>query len=94
VDSGIAAQGHDAQQLCTSSTDTELRVYSRKYSKLQQQVTRVPVGMDTVLIMCGIRASSCLSRLTTKSYLLIVEAAVSKAFRNVIASKAKQSILL
>jgi transposase len=54
----------------------ELRIYSRKYSKLQQQVTRVLVGMDNILIMCGIRASSCLSRLTTKSYLLLIEALI------------------
>ena len=54
----------------------ELRVYSRKYSKLQQQVTRVLVGMDNILIMCGIRASSCLSRITTKSYMLIVDALI------------------
>ena len=54
----------------------ELRVYSRKYSKLQQQVTRVLVGMDNILIMCGIRASSCLSRITTKSYMLIIDAII------------------
>jgi transposase len=54
----------------------ELRVYSRKYIKLQQQVTRVLVGMDNILIKCGIRASSCLSRITTKSYMLIVEALI------------------
>jgi transposase len=54
----------------------ELRVYSRKYSKLQQQVTRVLVSMDNILIMCGIRASSCLSRITTKSYMLIIDALI------------------
>jgi transposase len=54
----------------------ELRVYSRKYGKLQQQVTRVLVGMDNILIMCGIRASSCLSRITTKSYMRIIESLI------------------
>jgi transposase len=54
----------------------ELRIYSRKYNKLQQQVTRVLTGMDNILIMCGIRASSCLSRITAKSYMRIVEAII------------------
>jgi transposase len=54
----------------------ELRVYSRKYSKLQQQVTRVLTGMDSILVMCGIRASSCLSSISTKSFMSIVEALI------------------
>jgi transposase len=54
----------------------ELRVYTRKYSKLQHQVTRVLTGMDSTLVMCGIRASSCLSKITTKSFMLIVDALI------------------
>ena len=54
----------------------ELRVYSRKYGKLQQQVTRVLTGMDNILIMCGIRVSSCLSRIGAKSFMCIVEALI------------------
>jgi transposase len=56
----------------------ELRVYSRKYSKLQQQVTRVLTGMDSLLVICGIRASSCLSSISTKSFMCIVEALWAK----------------
>ena len=42
----------------------ELRIYSRKYSKLRQEVTRVLTGMDSVLVMCGIRISSCMSSIS------------------------------
>lgn len=55
----------------------ELRVYSRKQGKLKQQVNRVLSIMDSVLVKCGIRASSCLSTISTKSFLFIVEAVIA-----------------
>lgn len=54
-----------------------LRVYSRKQGKLKQQVTRVLTVMDSVLVKCGIRASSCLSSISSKSFLCIVEALIA-----------------
>ena len=39
----------------------ELRVYSRKQVKLKQQVTRILTIIDSILVKCGIRISSCLS---------------------------------
>lgn len=54
----------------------ELRVYSCKYGKLKQQVTRALTCMDSVLVRGGIRASSCLSSISTKSFMLIVEALI------------------
>ena len=55
----------------------ELRVYSRKQSKLKQQVTRVLTIMDSILVKSGIRASSCLSTISSKSFLCIVEALIA-----------------
>ena len=55
----------------------ELRVYSRKYGKLRQQVTRVLTCMDAILVKAGIRASSCLSSISTKSFMCIVEALIA-----------------
>ena len=55
----------------------ELRVYSRKQSKLKQQVTRVLTIMDSILVKCGIRASSCLSTISSRSFLCIVEALIA-----------------
>ncbi|MPM36729.1 IS110 family transposase ISAzo28 [bioreactor metagenome] len=55
----------------------ELRVYSRKQGKLKQQVTRVLTVMDSVLVKCGIRASSCLSSISTKSFMCVVEAVIA-----------------
>ncbi len=55
----------------------ELRVYSRKYGKLRQQVTRVLTCMDAILVKAGIRASSCLSSISTKSFMGILEALIA-----------------
>jgi len=55
----------------------ELRVYSRKHIKLKQQVTRILTIMDSILVKCGIRASSCLSSISTKSFMCIVEALIA-----------------
>ena len=55
----------------------ELRVYSRKQVKLKQQVTRILTIMDSVLVKCGIRISSCLSSISTKSFQYIVEAVIA-----------------
>lgn len=55
----------------------ELRVYSRKQGKLKQQVTRVLTVMDSILVKSGIRASSCLSSISSKSFLCIVEALIA-----------------
>ena len=54
----------------------ELRVYSRKHGKLKQQVTRVLTVMDSVLVKCGIRASSCLSTISSKSFMSVVESLI------------------
>ncbi len=54
----------------------ELRIYSRKQGKLKQQITRVLTTMDSILVKCGIRASSCLSSISTKSFMCIVEAMI------------------
>lgn len=55
----------------------ELRVYSRKHGKLKQQVTRILTIMDSILVKSGIRASSCLSSINSKSFMSIVESLIA-----------------
>jgi transposase len=54
----------------------ELRTYSRKYTRLQQQKTRSLQKMDRLMVMCGIRIGSCMSNLGTKSVMNVVEALI------------------
>jgi transposase len=54
----------------------ELRTYSRKYSKLQEQKTRSLQKMDRLMVMCGFRIGSCMSNLATKSVMNIVTALI------------------
>jgi transposase len=54
----------------------ELRTYSRKYTRLQQQKTRSLQKMDRLPVMSGIRIGSCMSNLGTKSVMNIVEALI------------------
>jgi transposase len=56
----------------------QLRVYSRKYTKLQEQKTRSLQKMDRIMVMCGFRISSCMSNLGTKSVMLIIRALIVK----------------
>jgi hypothetical protein len=55
----------------------ELRTYSRKYTKLQEQKTRSLQKMDRLMVMSGIRISSCMSNLGTKSVMNIVTALIN-----------------
>ena len=54
----------------------QLRVYSRKYTKLQEQKTRSLQKMDRLMVMCGFRISSCMSNLGTKSVMLVIRALI------------------
>ena len=63
----------------------ELRTYSRKYTKLQEQKTRSLQKMDRItctvyevrgMVMCGYRISSCMSSLGTKSVINIIDALI------------------
>ena len=60
-----------------SPTIQELRTYCRKYTKLQQQKTRSLQKMDKIMIMGGIRISSCMINLGTKSVMNIVTALIA-----------------
>jgi transposase len=42
----------------------ELRTYTREYRSLTQELTKVLTKIDRVLVMCGIRLSSCISNTT------------------------------
>ena len=54
----------------------KLRTYSRKYIKLQQQITRSLLKMDNILIMSGIRISSCVSNMGNKSVMKIIDSLI------------------
>jgi hypothetical protein len=54
----------------------ELRTYTREYRILVNQRTKVLTQMDRILVMCGIRLSSCISNLDSKSFMQVVEALV------------------
>jgi hypothetical protein len=56
----------------------ELRAYSRKYTKLQGQISSTLQEMDRIMVMCGYRISSCMSNLGTKSVMNIIEALINK----------------
>jgi transposase len=55
----------------------ELRVYTRKYTRLQQRTTQVLTEMDRIMVMANIRISSCVSNLSNKSVILIIEALIA-----------------
>jgi transposase len=54
----------------------ELRIYTRKYSRLQQKVSQILTEMDRIMVTANIRISSCMSKLTSKSVIRIVEALI------------------
>lgn len=51
----------------------ELRVYSRKYIKLQQRQTSVLQEMERTLEMCSIRITSLVSNISGKSVIRVIE---------------------
>jgi transposase len=59
-----------------SAVIQQLRTYTRKYTKLQEQKTRSLQKMDRIMVMCGFRIGSCMSSLATKSVMNIVEALI------------------
>jgi transposase len=58
------------------STIKELRIYSRKYSKLQQKVSHHLTEMDRIMVTANIRISSCVSKLSCKSVIRVIEALI------------------
>jgi len=59
----------------------QLRTYTRKYTKLQEQKTRTLQKMDRIMVMCGFRIGSCMSSLGTKSVMNIVTALINGEHR-------------
>jgi transposase len=55
----------------------QLRTYSRKYTKLQEQKSRSLQKMDRIMVMCGFRIGSCMSNLGTKSVMNIIRALIA-----------------
>jgi transposase len=54
----------------------ELRTYTREYRILVNQRTRVLTQMDRILVICGIRLSSCISNIDSKSFKQVVDALI------------------
>ena len=59
-----------------SPTIQQLRVYSRKYTKLQEQKTRSLQKMNRIMVMYGFRIGSCMSNLGTKSVMNIISSLI------------------
>jgi transposase len=62
--------------LVPSSLIQELRTYSRAYRILVNHRTKVLTQMDRTLVMCGVRLSSCISNIDSKSFIQVVEALI------------------
>ena len=77
MDSLLAPQRDVARQYDTLPVNQELRTYSRKYTKLQEQKTRSLQKMDRIMVICGFRIGSCVSNLGTKSVMNIITALIS-----------------
>jgi transposase len=59
-----------------SSLIQELRTFSRKYTKLQEQKVQSLQKMDRIMVKCGYRIGSCMSNLGTKSVMSIIIALI------------------
>ncbi|MDR2145892.1 MAG: IS110 family transposase [Tannerella sp.] len=62
--------------LVPSPVIRELRSYTREYRTLVNQRTKVLTQMDRIMIMCGIRLSSCIGNIDSGSFMLIVSALI------------------
>jgi transposase len=71
-------QGMLSGSLVPSPLIQELRSYTREYRILVQERTKVLSRMDRVLVMCGIRLSSCISNISSKSAINIINALIGK----------------
>jgi transposase len=60
-----------------SAAIQELRAYTRKYTKLQEQKTQSLQKMDRLMVMSGIRIGSCMSNLNAKSVMQVIEALIN-----------------
>jgi transposase len=55
----------------------ELRVYSRKYVKLQQRQTTILQELERTLEICGIRITSFVSNISGKSVMKVIKAVIN-----------------
>jgi transposase len=60
---------------CT--TIKELRIYTRKYVRFQRKSIQILTEMDRVMVTANIRISSCVSNLTGKSIMKVIEALIA-----------------
>jgi len=54
----------------------ELRIYTLKYTRLQQKSAQFLTELDRIMVTANIRISSCVSKLTTKSVIRVIEALI------------------
>ena len=54
----------------------ELRTYTREYRILINQRTKVLTQIDRTVVMCGLRLSSCISNMDSKSAIQIIESLI------------------
>ena len=58
-------------------TIKELRIYTRKYVRFQQKSIQILTEMDRIMVTANIRISSCVSNLTGKSIMKVIEALIA-----------------
>jgi transposase len=59
-----------------NSTIKELRIYTRKYTRFVQKQSQCLTEMDRIMVTANIRIGSCVSKLSTKSVINVIEALV------------------
>jgi transposase len=61
-----------------NATITELRIYTRKYTRLVQRASQILTEMDRIMVTANIRIGSCVSNLSNKSVISIIDALIAE----------------
>ena len=54
----------------------ELRIYTRKYCRFQQRASQILTEMDRIMVTANIRISSCMSTISSKSVIRVIDALI------------------
>jgi transposase len=73
----LLSKGMLKRSMVPNATIKELRIYTRKYSRLVQQTNRILTKMDTVMVTANIRISSWVSDLSNKSVIRVIDALIA-----------------
>jgi len=65
-----------SRSMVPSPTIKELRIYTRRYARFQQKMSQALTEMDRIMVTANIRISSCVSKLTNKSVISVIDALI------------------